>query len=90
MASCDTEEEYNQARANGWRAFYVVPKGFAGKVADAFLCPASEEAGKKLQCVDCMACNGTHAGRKASVFIPVHGVAFKQTRFNNLIQIGRN
>jgi hypothetical protein len=90
MASCDTAEEYNQARANGWRAFYVVPKGFAGKVADAFLCPASEEAGKKLTCVECMACNGTHTGRKASVFIPVHGVAFKQTRFNNLIQIGRN
>lgn len=90
MASCDTETEYNQARANGWRCFYVVPKGFSDKVQGAFLCPASEEGGKKLTCSQCMACNGTHAGRQASVFIPVHGVAFKQTRFNNLITIGRN
>jgi hypothetical protein len=91
MASCDTEEEYTQARANGWRAFYVVPMDFTGKVQGAFLCPASEQAGKKLTCEECMACNGTHSGRTASVFIPVHGVQFKQKRFTqNLITIGRN
>jgi hypothetical protein len=90
MASCDTAEEYSEARAQGWRCFYVVPKGFTAKVEKAFLCPASEEGGKKLNCIDCLACDGTHSGRVGSVFIPVHGVAFKQTRFNNLIQIGSN
>ena len=90
MASCDTEDEYNAARRDGWRGFYVVPKGFSGRVEKAFLCPASEEGGKKLNCIDCLACDGTHSGRVGSVYIPVHGVAFKQARFNTLIQIGRN
>jgi len=89
MASCDTLAEYNQARSEGWRTFYVVPKG-TGKVAGAFLCPASEEGGRKLTCSECLACDGQHSGRTASVYIPVHGVAFKQARFtNNLITIGR-
>lgn len=89
MASCDTQAEYQQAQQDGWRAFYVVPKGTA-KVEGAFLCLASEEGGKKLTCTECLACNGTATGRTASVFIPVHGVAFKQTRFETLITIGRN
>ncbi len=88
MASCDTEAEYQQARADKWRAFYVVPKGYKAKPDAAFLCPASEEAGKKLTCTDCRACSGTSGKATASVFIPVHGVAYKQTRFSNLIQIG--
>ena len=87
MASCDTEHEYSQAKGEGWRAFYVVPKG-TQKVAGAYLCPASEEAGRKLTCSECLACDGNKTERKASVFIPVHGVQFKQQRFNNLIQIG--
>lgn len=90
MASCDNLEDYAEARAKGWRCFLVVPKGYAEKVAGSFLCPASEEAGKKLNCIDCLACDGADSVRTASVFIPVHGVAFKQTRFNNLITIGRN
>ncbi len=89
MASTDSREEYRQARSHGWRAFYVVPKGSIEPVEGAFLCPASEEGGKKLTCSECLACNGTSSGRQASVFIPVHGVAFKQERFNNLIQISR-
>lgn len=89
MASCDTEREYNQARAQGWRAFYVVPKGLAVRPIGSFLCPASEEGGRKLTCSECMACDGTRTERKASVYIPVHGVQFKQQRFSNLIQIGR-
>lgn len=89
MASCDTLEEYQEATADGWRAFYVVPKGHPLHVEGAFLCPASEEGGKKLTCVECLACDGTGHGRRASVFIPVHGVAFKQARFSNLITIER-
>jgi hypothetical protein len=37
------------------------------------LCPASEEAGKKLTCETCGACNGTATGRKSSIYIPLHG-----------------
>lgn len=88
MASCDTAPEYEQARSEGWRGFYVVPKGTA-RPEGSFLCPASAEAGKKLTCLECMACDGNRTERKASVYIPVHGVAFKQQRFSNLITIGR-
>lgn len=89
MASADNKEEYNRARANGWRAFYVLPKHSEEKPDGAFLCPASEEGGKKLTCIDCTACNGTLGQGHASVYIPVHGIAYKQTRFAELIQIGR-
>ncbi len=88
MASCDTEAEYKEAKRQGWRAFYVLPKNTATKPQGAMLCPASEEAGKKLHCVDCRACEGTGGPHKAHVYIPVHGVTFKQERFAQLIQIG--
>lgn len=91
MASCDSLEENKQAIEKHWRSFLVVPKE-TKKIEGSFLCPASEEAGRKLTCIECKACSGTGSGRKASVFIPVHGVAYKIQRFNtsNLIQIGRN
>jgi hypothetical protein len=94
MASCDTVEEDARARAQGWRAFTIVSKSAHAPahglpvVAGSFLCPASEEGGRKLTCNECLACDGTGSARKASVYIPVHGVAHKQARFNNLIQIG--
>lgn len=89
MASCDTMEEQGQATAQGWRTFTIVPKGSLEHPPKSFLCPASDEAGKKLTCNDCLACNGNATGRGASVFIPVHGVNHKQARFASLIQIGR-
>jgi peptidyl-tRNA hydrolase len=90
MASCDTLEEHLEATRKGWRTFLVVPKGSTSIPAKTFLCPASEEAGKKLTCDQCLACNGSRDNRSASVYIPVHGVSFKQKRFTEqLIQIGR-
>jgi hypothetical protein len=95
MASCDNVGEAIEAQAKGWRSFTVVSKdAYATRhglpvVPHSFLCPASEEGGKKLTCAECLACGGNSSPNKASVYIPVHGVAFKQVRFNNLIQIGR-
>jgi hypothetical protein len=95
MASCDTPEEDTRARALGWRTFTIVSKGaYATRhglpvIANSFLCPASEEGGRKLTCTECLACDGTSTGRKASVYIPVHGVKFKVQRFaQQLITIG--
>lgn len=89
MASCDTLEEHLEATSKGWRTFLVVPKGSTTEIpAKTFLCPASEEAGKKITCDQCLACNGSRDNRSASVYIPVHGVSFKQKRFAQLIQIG--
>ncbi len=81
MASVETAEEIALAQSLGWRCFYTrktndpIPAGF-------FECPASERAGKKLQCIDCCACDGADPNkpRKGSVSIEVHGVLKK--RFN--------
>ena len=89
MASCDTAEETAQARAAGWRTFTVVPAGADSGSDRAILCPASEQAGRLLHCVDCKACDGRAGGRTAHVWIPVHGVRHKQARFEQLITIGR-
>jgi len=89
MASCDNVEEDREARGLGWRVFTILPKGAKATPGGSFLCPASEEAGKKLTCEECLACGGLSSPNKASVYIPVHGASFKQVRFSNLITIGR-
>jgi hypothetical protein len=88
MASCDNLAEHNLALSAGYRAFTIVRSDDTTPVHGSFLCPASERAGKKLHCAECLACDGNATQRKASVYIPVHGVAFKVKRFNNLITIG--
>lgn len=63
MASVDNEDEWWFATYNNWRTFRV--RGADdGLNAGEFICPASEEAGKKKICATCMACNG--AGEKGS------------------------
>jgi hypothetical protein len=88
MASCDNVLEGMEARGLGWRAFTILPKGAIAVPGGSFLCPASEEGGKKLTCGECLACDGNASNRRASIHIPVHGVSFKVQRFNNLITIG--
>ena len=77
-----------QARAAGWRTFTVVRKGEQLALPGALLCPASDEGGRKVHCVDCKACDGNAGGRRSQVWIPVHGVRHKQVAFTQLIQIG--
>jgi hypothetical protein len=71
MASCDTADEQQQAVAAGWRTFRIRTRNsrpLRGEVS----CPASEEAGKKLQCEQCLACGGAD-GRKGTITIIAHG-----------------
>lgn len=72
MASADTARDAIDARALGYRTFRVVTTGLNWLEREV-LCPASKEAGKKLQCADCGACNGVRTGRKSSIVIPLHG-----------------
>ena len=75
MASVESEEDARLAQSLGWRTFRV--KGPDEQLASGeFTCPASAEAGHRLQCWQCLACNGNSGdanGRKASVAINVHG-----------------
>lgn len=73
MASADNVEDVNAAHAKGYRTFRVTTGEDPVLVKGEVLCPASEEAGKKLDCDTCGACNGVATGRKGSIYIPLHG-----------------
>lgn len=77
MASCDTPEERAEAQAQGWRTF-TVRMGSDALAPRESVCPASHEAGRKLTCAQCQACNGTSSGRKGSIAIIVHGALAKR------------
>lgn len=72
MASVDSLEEYYEAKRLGYRTFRVT-EGINSKLKSEFICPASIEAGHKLQCTKCLACSGTSYIGKADVVIQVHG-----------------
>jgi hypothetical protein len=57
MASADTPEQALQAHKLGWRTFRTrLPE--EPLMDGEFVCPASAEAGHKVQCIECGACSG--------------------------------
>lgn len=72
MASCDTQADAEAAQALGWRTFRVSAPG-EPLGAREVSCPASAEAGHKLTCEQCGACNGTATGRRGHIAIEAHG-----------------
>jgi hypothetical protein len=75
MASVDSEEEAREASAMGWRTFRVAPAVGWAKLEGEGLCPASFEAGKRVQCDGCKLCSGTAGHGKASIMIPDHSIS---------------
>ena len=77
MASADSVRDMRDAHATGWRTFRVVTHANTVQRFRRFesVCPASAEAGFKLTCDACQACNGTATNRRASVVIRAHGSA---------------
>lgn len=74
MASVDTPAEAAEASRRGWRTFRIRTQAQPLEAGE-FICPASEEAGKRMLCAACMACDGNRRGaRRASPAIVVHGV----------------
>ena len=76
MASVDSVQEQDIARAMGWRTFRVRTETEPLE-SNEFACPASPEAGNKKQCIDCQACDGADRPGKASAAIIVHGAMAK-------------
>ena len=72
MARVDRQSEMDLARAMGWRTFRVRSESEPLQ-SNEFACPASEEGGKRTQCIDCQACDGADRPGKASAAIIVHG-----------------
>lgn len=87
MASVDTQAEYDNAKALGWRTFRVRPQSEAYNPTNKreTVCPASEEQGYRKQCETCLLCNGGNA--KVDVVIAVHGTGYKSRRFNNIMEL---
>jgi hypothetical protein len=74
MASVDTPHQRAEAVATGWRTFRVRLETQPVEAGE-FICPASEEAGKKKTCEQCRACSGAKSGTNHSPVIVVHGPA---------------
>ena len=72
MASADSADDRMAAIAKGYRTFRVRTESEA-LLSGEFICPASKEAGKRLTCDTCGACNGGVDSKKASPAIIVHG-----------------
>lgn len=76
MASCDSVEDRDNAKRAGWRTFRV-RSAYESIGEREFTCPASDEAGNKTTCKDCMACGGLRNGKISAtagdVTIVVHG-----------------
>lgn len=81
MASCDNEQDYADAKAQGWRTFRVRKAGEALNARE-IVCPASKEAGEKTSCAACVACGGHAAKARVDIAIIAHGAASKVNAFN--------
>lgn len=82
MASVDTPEERAEAKARGWRTFRVKTEEQEREHGET-VCPASEEAGKKISCEYCLLCSGLDGKGKNDIVINVHGKTGKKNSFKN-------
>lgn len=73
MQSAETETEARSAWAKGNRTFRVVSNVSDIVAGKEILCPASAEAGYRVNCNKCQLCGGNSIKAK-SIAIPAHGV----------------
>ena len=73
QASVETQAEQELATAMGWSTFRVIPKDSSETPTQGFECLSDS---KGVQCIDCLACNGTRNKPKA-VWIRAHGSGAK-------------
>lgn len=73
MASCDSPGDIDDAVAARWRYFYAKSKS-APVPAGSIVCPASSEAGARVQCIDCNLCDGVQYDndRRKSITLNTH------------------
>lgn len=80
MASIDGDmSSRDLAASKGYRSYFVrevdtpKPKGMVQ-------CPASKEAGERIDCARCLQCSGTASGRRNDITIMAHGSGAKRYR----------
>lgn len=78
MASVDTASDQELAAREGWRTFRVATRD-SDKLPREVTCPASDEAGHKLDCFTCGACDGRRRSSvKSHIVIAAHGAKTKR------------
>jgi hypothetical protein len=81
MASVETIADAAVAQAAGWRTFRVRPASEPGQLMPGErVCPASAEAGHRLQCSDCRACAGDDGRASRGIAIIDHGPTSRAVR----------
>jgi hypothetical protein len=89
MASVESEEGYQRAKAAGWRTFRIRHPGEPLAPRER-MCPASPEGGHKARCEDCQVCDGADRGNAlADISIIAHGKKGNAVRFTRLSISGR-
>jgi hypothetical protein len=87
MASCETAHQASLAQSRGWRTFRVKQPGQPVAPLE-IICPASAEAGNRLDCNSCRACNGGKGQlpnpERRSVVIDAHGTKSTLSGFMRL------
>ena len=78
MASADSESDVATATAKGWRTFRV-RKHDASVLANESVCPASKEAGQRVQCDTCGLCKGATIAAR-NIVIADHGLMDSRRR----------
>lgn len=85
MVSADNPLQAQDMHSKGLRTFRVIPisqwqdKGRDSLLANEILCPASKEAGARVQCLECGLCAGQTIKAK-SIAIPAHGAGKKHVK----------
>lgn len=78
MYSADSKPDAMYAHFRGLRTFRIIPvnvykaEGKSAMLPNEILCPASNEAGNKVTCIDCKLCVGSNIKAK-SIAIVSHG-----------------
>jgi len=67
MQSADTYEQAQGFWAKGMRTFRVVIDISAIDRTKETICPASKEAGRRVQCTDCKLCNGSSKAKSIAI-----------------------
>ena len=86
MASADSAADAIDAGWLGWRTFRVRSPGEELAMTGEFTCPASAEAGYRLTCERCQACDGQPRKGKASVVINGHGFRTPRVQKNLMLR----
>jgi len=76
MASVDSLDEYNEAKALGWRTFRV-STDWRIKDPNETFCLFSVNG---TQCINCLKCNGNSTNDK-DIYVKVHGAKWKVDKF---------